>query len=141
MIYSADTPKHILIPILLMLSLLSNFNKVVQILIILAFGIVMLLQFHLTVQTSHLEYKMTIYKFTIYRIILNSEKIKKIKFGRIGWTTKNAVLKVKGSFNFGVAYFNNEKLVQELEQFAYSNSIEIQKTKDYILLEKYYSHN
>ena len=72
--------------------------------------------------------------------MLTSEKIKKIKFGRIGWTTKNAVVKVRRGFNFGVAHFFSEQLIEELEEFALANNIEIQKTKDYLLLEKYYTH-
>lgn len=84
---------------------------------------------------------MTISNITIYRKILTSENIKKVKFGRIGWTTKNAVVKVRGGFNFSVAYFNSEQLIAELEVFALANNIEIVKTRDYLLLEKYYSHN
>ena len=82
---------------------------------------------------------MTIFKVTIYRIFLYQENIKKIKFGRIGWSTKNTVIKVKGSFNISIAHFNKEELVLELEQFANTHGIEVQKTKDYRLLEKYYS--
>jgi len=119
----------------------SNFNRFFQILIPIALVSIIYLRFHLSFTSRQIEYKITILNITIYRKIHTSENIKKIKFGRIGWSTKNAVVKVRRGFNFGVAQFYSEKLIGELEEFALTHNIEIQKTRDYLLLEKYYSHN
>jgi hypothetical protein len=121
--------------------ILPSISYTIRISILLALMVITLHQIQLTITSDHLEYKIKFFRITIYRKILTSENIKKIKFGRIGWSTKNAVVKVRGGFNFGVAYFSSEQLIRELEEFARVDHIEVQKTRDYLLLEKYYSHN
>ena len=141
MTYSGRPPIYIISSLLVVMPFSSSFNRFFQLLIPIALVIIIYLRFHLSFTTHQIEYKITISNITIYRKILNSENIKKIKFGRIGWSTKNAVVKVKGGFNFSVAYFNSEQLIRELEEFALTNNIKIQKTRDYQLLEKYYTDN
>jgi hypothetical protein len=121
--------------------ILPNLSWMVRVSITLAVLVITLYQVQLTITSDYLEYKIKIFKFTIYRKLLTPDKIKKIKFGRIGWSTKNAVVKVRRGFNFSVAQFYSTQLIAELEEFALENNIEVQKTKDYLLLEKYYSHN
>jgi len=140
--YSGKMSKKILYAILFISAfILPNLNWFIKLPITFAALVIILHQVQLTITLDQLEYKIKLFKFTIYRKLLTPDKIKKIKFGRIGWTTKNAVVKVRGGFNFGVAYFYSEQLIRELEEFALANHIEIQKTRDYQLLEKYYSHN
>lgn len=141
MTYSAGTPKYIIFMILFSMSFLPNFNRQTQIIITLLAIIIILLQFHFTVTPCKLEYKVNVSKFTIYRQTLSSENIKMIKLSRMDWTTKNAVVKVRGGFNFGVAQFKSEQLVYDLEAFAHTHNIEVKKTRDYLLLEKYYPKN
>jgi len=139
--YSGRAPIYIISSLLVVMLFSSNFNRFFQILIPIALVSIIYLRFHLSFTSRQIEYKITILNITIYRKIHTSENIKKIKFGRIGWSTKNAVVKVRRGFNFGVAQFYSEKLIGELEEFALTHNIEIQKTRDYLLLEKYYSHN
>lgn len=141
MTYSGRAPIYIISSLLVVMLFSSNFNRFFQILIPIALVSIIYLRFHLSFTSRQIEYKITILNITIYRKIHTSENIKKIKFGRIGWSTKNAVVKVRRGFNFGVAQFYSEKLIGELEEFALTHNIEIQKTRDYLLLEKYYSHN
>ena len=136
--YSGKGSKDILHSIIIMsVLILPSLSYTIRITILLALLVITLHKIHLTITSNHLEYKIKFFRFTIYRKILTSENIKKIKFGRIGWSTKNAVVKVRGGFNFGVAHFNSEQLIWELEEFALVNQIEVQKTQDYLLLEKY----
>ena len=142
MTYSGEMSKKILYAMLFISAfILPNFNWFIKVPFTFVVLVIILHQVQLTITSDQLEYKIKLFKFTIYRKLLTPEKIKKIKFGRIGWTTKNAVVKVRRGFNFGVAHFYSEQLIGELEEFALANNIEIQKTKDYLLLEKYYSHN
>ncbi|MFT9601105.1 hypothetical protein [Mesobacillus sp.] len=142
MTYSGEMSKKILYAMLFISAfILPNFNWFIKIPFTFVVLVIILHQVQLTITSDQLEYKIKLFKFTIYRKLLTPEKIKKIKFGRIGWATKNAVVKVRRGFNFGVAHFYSEQLILELEEFALANNIEIQKTKDYLLLEKYYSHN
>jgi HJR/Mrr/RecB family endonuclease len=140
--YSGKGSKDIFHVIIIMsVLILPNLSNTIRFTILLAMLAITLHQIQLTITSNHLEYKIKFFRFTLYRKTLTSEKIKKIKFARIGWSTKNAVVKVRGGFNFGVAHFYSEQLIGELEEFALANNIEIQKTRDYLLLEKYYSHN
>lgn len=142
MTYTGSLPKDILWSIIIMsVFILPNFSWMVRVSIALAVLVITLHQIQLTITSNHLEYKIKLFKYPIYRKLLTPDNIKKIKFGRIGWSTKNAVVKVRRGFNFGVAQFYSEKLIGELEEFALTHNIEIQKTRDYLLLEKYYSHN
>ncbi|MBS8266808.1 hypothetical protein DYI25_20490 [Mesobacillus boroniphilus] len=142
MTYSGNISKNILWGIIFMSAfILPNLSWMIRVTITLAVVVITLHQVQLTITSDQLDYKIKFFKLTLYRKILTPEKIKKIKFGRIGWTTKNAVVKVRRGFNFNVAHFYSEQLIRELEEFALANKIEIQKTKDYLLLEKYYSHN
>ena len=141
MTYSGNISKDIWWSIIIMsVFILPNLSYTIRISIIFAVLVITLHQIQFTIKSDHLEYKVKLFKFTLYRMVLTPDKIKKIKFGRIGWSTKNAVVKVRRGFNFSAAYFNSEQLISELEEFALANHIEIQKTRDYLLLEKYYSH-
>ncbi|ESU32319.1 hypothetical protein G3A_11940 [Bacillus sp. 17376] len=142
MTYTGKGSKDILHVIIIMsVFILPNLSYTIRISILLALLVITLHKVQLTITPDLLEYKIKFFKFIIYRKLLTLDKIKKLKFGRIGWSTKNAVVKVRRGINFSVAHFNSEQLIAELEEFALANNIEIQKTKDYLLLEKYYSHN
>lgn len=141
MTYSGRPSIYIMYSLLVVMPFSSNFNQFFQFLIPVALVLIILLRFHLTLSSHQIEYKITISNIMIYKKILTSENIKKVKFGRIGWTTKNAVIKVRRGFNIGVAYFYSDQLIAELEDFALANHIEIQKTRDFLLLEKYYTNS
>lgn len=142
MTYTGKGSKDILhVMIIMSVFILPSLSYTIRISILLALLVITLHQIQLMITSDHLEYKIKFFKFTIYRKLLTPDKIKKIKFGRIGWSTKNVVVKVRRGFNFSVAQFYSEQLIGELEKFALANNIEIQKSRDYLLLEKYYSHN
>jgi hypothetical protein len=140
MSYHATVSRSTLYMLLFALFISVTFVMKIRFPISLAVIIATLLRFHISFDSNRIEYKITILKYTIFRKILTSENIKKIKFGRIGWTTKNAVIKMKQGINIGVAHFYSEQLIRELEEFALTNDIEVKKTRDYLLLEKYYTH-
>lgn len=121
--------------------ILPNLSWMIRIPITFAALVIILHQTQLTITSNQLEYKIKLFKFTIYHKVLKPENITQVKFGRIGWATKNAVVKVRRGFNFGVAHFYSEQLIDELEEFALANNIEVKKTRDYQLLEKYFSNN
>ncbi|MBT2681542.1 hypothetical protein J7E38_21470 [Bacillus sp. ISL-35] len=142
MTYSGNISKNILWGIIFVSAfILPNLSWMIRVTITLAVVVITLHQVQLTISEKQLDYKIKFFKFMLYRKILMPEKIKKIKFGRIGWTTKNAVIKVNGGFNIGVAHFYSEQLIADLEEFALANHIEIQKTRDFLLLEKYYTNS
>lgn len=100
-----------------------------------------LLRFHLTINVNSLEFKITLFNFSVFRKVLPASEIKIIKFGRQGWASKNAAIKAKKGFGFQASYFKNERIIEDLEGFAAENKIDIKKTKDFLILEKYYTES
>jgi hypothetical protein len=139
--YSAGAPKSTLHVLMLSIFISSLVSERLTIFASLLTLIAALLRFHLTFHQGVLEYKITVYQAVIYRKVLPSEEIRLIKFGRAGWSTKTATVKVKRGVGFKVSYFNNPRIIEELEEFAEDNRIEIRKTRDYLILEKYYTQS
>ncbi|CAM4040748.1 hypothetical protein [Mesobacillus thioparans] len=140
MTYPGRLPKYAMY-IMIVSVLFFHQNIFLQFMITFIAIIMILLQLELRISSNKLEYNINLFKLTIYRRTLTRFDIKAIKFGRIGWSTKNAVIKVYGGFNIGVAHFYSEQLIDELEEFALANHIEVQKTSDYLLLEKHYTNS
>lgn len=137
--YQADAPKSTFYWLIFLMLLSIFLGERVQVSLAIATFVATLLQFHLRIDKNQLEYKISLYKFTFYRKKLAPEQIDKIKFVRIGWTTKDAVIKPKQGLNFRVSHFYNEPIIYNLEEFASENNIEVVKTRDFRILERYYT--
>jgi hypothetical protein len=137
--YQASAPRSVFIWLIFLILLTSFFGYKFQFGIAIVTLAASLLQFHLQIDTNRLEYKLSLYKVTVYRKKLAPDQIAKIKFVRIGWTTKDAIIKPKQGLSFRVSHFYNETIIHRLEQFASENNVEVIKTRDYHLLERYYT--
>lgn len=78
-------------------------------------------------------------KLLVFRKRLQPEQIEKISFKRVGWSSKCAIIRVKGFFRIRLILFEPAGLYEDLERFAINHQIPIEKTKDYELLIKYYT--
>lgn len=139
MTYYAGVPKSTLYILILAILISSFISERINIIISLMTFIAILLRFHLTINENFLEYKITLFNFAVLRKVLTASEIKIIKFGRQGWASKNAAIKAKKGFGFQASYFKNERIIEDLEEFAVQNKIDIKKTKDFLILEKYYT--
>lgn len=139
MTYQASAPRSVFIWLIFLILLTSIFGYRFQVGIAIVTLAASLIQFHLQIDKNELEYKILLYKFTFYRKRLAPDKVAKIKFVRIGWTTKDAIIKPKQGLSFRVSHFYNETIIHRLEQFASENNVEVIKTRDYHLLERYYT--
>ena len=61
-----------------------------------------------------------------------------MKFKRIGWAKKCVIIKNEKGFSFRIINFNPNKIYLELFNFAKEYGIPISKSKDYLILEKYF---
>lgn len=93
-------------------------------------------RFKFTINEKNLSYQIELFEFQIYQKEIDINEIKKIKFTRVGWAKKGAVVKVTKGFNIRIFDFEPNHVYSDLLEFANNNSITIFKTKDYLILEK-----
>ncbi len=73
---------------------------------------------------------------TLYRKVVYTHQITKMKFKRVGWATKAAIIQVEKGLNIRVVNFVPNNVFVDLIDFANKYDISISKTKDYLILEK-----
>lgn len=83
-----------------------------------------------------LTFRILIFKFTVYEKDVHHKQIDSIKFKRVGWGEKRAIVKNYKGFNFHISKFYPEEIYNDLIDFASQYNIPISKTKDYQILEK-----
>jgi hypothetical protein len=94
------------------------------------------IQFRITIGEGYLSYQILFFEKPIYKKVLYPYQIIKMKFKRIGWTTKCSIIQVKNGFNIRVVNFAPNTVFIDLIEFANENSVSIIKTKDYLILER-----
>ncbi|MDM5333543.1 hypothetical protein QUF56_09935 [Ureibacillus composti] len=93
-------------------------------------------RFKFTIYEKKLTYRIELFIFQIYQKEIGINEIKQIKFTRVGWAKKGAIVKVIKGFNIRIFDFEPNHVYTDLLEFANNNSITIIKTKDYLILEK-----
>ena len=81
-------------------------------------------------------YQIFFFTVPIYKKVLFPNQIIHIKFKRLGWTKKGAIIQVKKGFNIRIVNFVPKNVLTDLIDFANKNDISITKTKDYLILDK-----
>ena len=94
------------------------------------------IQFKLKIGDSDLIYQIFFFTVPIYKKVLFPNQIIHIKFKRLGWTKKGAIIQVKKGVNIRIVNFVPKKVLADLIGFANKNDITITKTKDYLILDK-----
>ncbi len=97
------------------------------------------INFQFRIHEQHLMTEVFIWKWLIYKKTIKPEKISKIIFKRSGWTRKSAVIHICRGKNIRLVDYEPKTYCTKLEQFAHEHKIEVKKTKDFLLLERYYS--
>lgn len=111
---------------------LLYFQIVVLVLILVSF----LIQFKFEINDGYLTYQILFLVMPLYKKVIYPNQINQMKFKRIGWTNKGAIVQVKKGFNIHVVNFKPNNIFIDLIDFANKNSISFFKTKDYLILEK-----
>lgn len=97
-------------------------------------------RFKFKINDDHLVYQMLFFKKSILRKNIYSNQIIQFKFIRVGWAKKGAIIKVNKGFNFRLTILQPQTAYDDLINFSNKHDITVLKTKDYILLEKYFSN-
>lgn len=87
--------------------------------------------FELTVDTSFLEVRRGIIGRFFYKKRLRCEQIKEIKFIRVGWKGKGAIIKINKGFSYSITGYEPDTIIRELMEFAGQNQVPVIKTKDF----------
>ena len=95
-----------------------------------------LIRFRLFIHDEHLIYEILILRKVIVKQTISPDDINLLKFTRGGWAQKAAIIKVKKGMDVRLASLESPKAFEDLIEFAKKHDIQIDKTKDYQLLER-----
>lgn len=101
-------------------------------------GIVAILCLHYKFQIDQksLRYQIFLLSIPLYKKEVVPEQLTEVKFIRVGWMKKGAIVRTKKGFNIRVILFNPDSVYEDLEHFANENNVSVNKTKDYKILER-----
>ncbi len=88
------------------------------------------------IKEGYLTYQIIFFGWPLYKKVIDPNQINGIKFKRVGWASKCAVIQVRKGINIRIFHFAPENVYIDLLDFAYKNDISIAKSKDYLLLER-----
>ena len=107
-----------------------------QILLALFLLLSIFIRFIFVIDDGYLTFQTLFFSIPIFKKVLFPNQINQIKFKRIGWATKCAIIQVKKGFNVRIVNFTPSNVFVDLIDFANEKGISISKTKDYLILEK-----
>ena len=142
MVYKANTQRGILVFLLLITATSISIKDYSNGLLYFQFGLIvfillsLFIQFKFKIDDGYLVYQILIISLPIYKKEVSPNQITLIKFKRLGWNTRGAIIQVKKGFNIRVVHFSPNNIFIDLIDFANENSILISKTKDYQILER-----
>lgn len=95
-----------------------------------------LIQFRLNINDENLVYEILIFNKSIVKQRILPEDVNELKFTRVGWAKKAAIIKVNKGINVRLAVLEPPEAYDHLMEFAMKHDITIVKTKDYLILER-----
>lgn len=116
-----------------------NFSRALlffHIIILVIFLLSFFLQYKLEIRDGYLIYQFLFKEMSLYKRVIHPAQITQIKFVRFSWATKGAIIQIKKGLNIRVFKFEPNNVFLDILDFANHNSIPIQKTKDYQILER-----
>ena len=93
-------------------------------------------RFKFTIYPDSLGYQMTLFNKSIIKKEIYPDQINQVKFIRVGWAKKAAVIKVNKGINIRLAILEPQKAYEHLIEYAEVHNITIVKSKDYLILER-----
>ena len=142
MVYFARTQREVLGCVLVLIILTISINDLSKWLLYfqIIFALVILgsffIKYKFEINENYLTYQILFFKLPLYIKRIDSNQTIQIKFKRISWYTKGAIIQVKKGANIRVVTLVPNDVFEELINFADKNGIPYTKTKDYFILEK-----
>ncbi|WP_249872651.1 hypothetical protein [Oceanobacillus saliphilus] len=88
------------------------------------------------INDDHLVYQIVLFNKSIIKKEIYPNQINQLKFIRVGWAKKAAIIKVNKGVNIRLSVLEPPKAYEHLIGFAEEYDITILKTKDYLILER-----
>ena len=132
-------PTFLLIGYVTLLNILSDINvgsRVLYVLIVLLATVLLFISFKFSIHNDQLVYEILLFKKPIVIKRIYPEEIKYLKFIRVGWAKKAAIIKMKKGINIRLALLEPPKAYDHLIEFAETHEVAIVKSKDYLILER-----
>ncbi|WP_047985329.1 hypothetical protein [Ornithinibacillus californiensis] len=142
MVYHAKTQRLVLLVLFILTVgfMFPNWDEPETFYFLIPFSIyiitIIFMQFNFKIADEALTFHVLIFSLTIYRKEVHYNEICGIKFKRVGWGKKCAIVQNKNGFNFRIINFNSEKIFEDLIEFSKLHQVPISKTSDYFILEK-----
>ncbi|MEC5425250.1 hypothetical protein QGM71_17330 [Virgibacillus sp. C22-A2] len=93
-------------------------------------------RFKFTIHTDHLVYQIFLFNKSIIKKEIYPDQINQVKFIRVGWAKKAAIIKINKGINIRLAVLEPQKAYEHLIEYAEIHDITIFKSKDYLILER-----
>lgn len=132
-------PNFLTIGYIILLNILTDINgvpRVLYVLILLLATVLLLISFKFSIYNDHLVYEIVIINKSIVSKKIYPEDINYMKFIRVGWAKKAAIIKMNKGINIRLAILEPPKAYDHLIEFAETHEVAIVKTKDYLILER-----
>ncbi|AIF45268.1 hypothetical protein [Virgibacillus sp. SK37] len=92
--------------------------------------------FHFKINEDQLIYKISFMKIRVWEKHIYPNQIERLKFIRVSWATKAAIIKINNGLNIRLAVLEPKTGYDHLLAFAEENQVAVEKTKDYSILER-----
>ena len=142
MTYQAKVePNLLFIQVIILITVLMSAWETVwirtfTIILLLCITCLFFITYSLKIEEDHLTYTISLLNISIYQKNSIPSNIKRVIFKRVGWKTKLAVIKLEQGVSIRVSLFTPNTIYEDLALFCKENNIHVQKTKDYLILEK-----
>ncbi|MFZ3578763.1 hypothetical protein [Virgibacillus sp. DJP39] len=139
MVYRAKSQRLLILSLFIFIILndLIDYGGAYSLLLFGAFALLLIpLQFRFRINKDHLVYQILFFNLSIFKKEVYPNQIVKLKFTRIGWAKKCTLIHMKKGINIRIADFEPKDILVQLINFANTNNIAVDKTKDYLIIEK-----
>ena len=142
LVYTAKNQKEVLwslLPLTILTVSINDFSKwllfYALIFLIIILGL-LLIKYKFEINDDCLTYQILFFGLPFYKKRIPPNEITQIRFKRVGWSSKGAIIRVHKGFNIRIVYFVPDNVFKDLLDFASRMDIPYFKTKDYCILEK-----
>ncbi|WP_188653704.1 hypothetical protein [Pontibacillus salipaludis] len=94
------------------------------------------IHYECTIDSNYVSYRVLFFSWPLYKRTLSPNEIKQIKFKRVGWNTKGAIIKTKKGPQVRITHFTPEDVYTDLTNFAAAHNLSVYKTNDYLILDR-----
>lgn len=111
-------------------------QTIINIIIVIAIVFTLCIHYQFQIDQQRLTYQIFLLGTPIYKKEVIPEEIQEIKFIRVDWAKKSAIVRMEKGVNMRIILFHPESVCKDLEHYAKEHNVSIHKTRDYQILER-----